>query len=80
MSKAVHRERKTCIRKKIDTFGFQMQKALTFWSVPVIKNTVKKGQREYTYEKGLSPWLYIRGVNTKAPSQRLGAFVYFDRY
>lgn len=46
-------------------FAFKCKKVLTFGPDSVIICTVKKRQSDYTYEKGLSPWLYIRGVNTK---------------
>lgn len=46
-------------------FAFKCKKVLTFGLGSVIIGTVKKRQSEYTYEKGLFPWLYIRGVSTK---------------
>ena len=45
-------------------FAFKCKKVLTFGLGSVIIGTVKKRQSEYTYEKGLFPWLYIRGVST----------------
>lgn len=50
-------------------FAFKCKKVLTFGLGSVIIGTVKKRQSEYTYEKGLFPWLYIRGVSTKEPDR-----------
>lgn len=56
-------------------FAFKCKKVLTFGLGSVIIGTVKKRQSEYTYEKGLFPWLYIRGVSTsKKPRQIASAF------
>lgn len=52
-------------------FAFKCKKVLTFGLGSVIIGTVKKRQSEYTYEKGLFPWLYIRGVSTNP--QRLSS-------
>ena len=57
-------------QKKIEIFAFKCKKVLTFWPDSVIINAVKKRQSEYTYEKGLFPWLDIRGVSTKIGEYR----------
>lgn len=51
-------------------FAFKCKKVLTFGLGSVIIGTVKKRQSEYTYEKGLFPWLYIRGVSTELSPEK----------
>lgn len=58
-------------------FAFKCKKVLTFGLGSVIIGTVKKRQSEYTYEKGLFPWLYIRGVSTEKALAFAGAFSFF---
>lgn len=53
-----------------------MQKSLDFWVGLRYNGTVKKRQSEYTYEKGFSQWLYIRGAKTKKEKECI-AFLFF---
>ena len=60
-------------------FAFKCKKVLTFGLGSVIIGTVKKRQSEYTYEKGLFPWLYIRGVSTEEKTSNfLGVFSFLS--